>query len=320
MNDINSQLAAIQGELNGGEETEQEVEIEDGQGTEVESEVESEVEDGQGGEELDVDVSWSDGETPTNVSSLAEAIGWTPEDLYDIDVGMGDGKDPIKLGALKDHYETSVKAEATAKADVERLQGELTAATGQGGPQQINQEVMNAKAQVLSIQQQYNGYDWAKAELEDPGEAALLKQKFNEAFNQANGAVQYQQQLQFQNKQNQLQQGLVKLKEIIPAWTDNVVMQADQVKVKALMAEAGYPVQFIEGVDDPIAIGLMHELVQLRAEKTAATETVQRVRKAPKVIKGGKKKPNDHVKRLSDKAKQTGEKGDQIAAVRALLS
>ena len=317
MSDINSQLNDIALEIREGPEEGPEEELEE------ESEEESEGEPEEGPEEESEEGPEEESEevgSPTSVTSLAAAIGWTPEELYDIDVGMGEGKDPVKLGKLKDNYENSVKAEAASAADVVRLQGELTSALGAGGPQQISNELMNAQAQVLSIQQQYNGYNWVKAEQDDPGEAALLKQKFNEAFNQANGAVQQQQQLQHQHQQQRLQQGAKELKGLIPSWSDAAVMQVEQAAIKELMSEAGYPSQFIESIDDPIAISLLRELVQLREEKKTATLNIKKVRKAPIRIKGGKKVPSTNAKSLADRARRTGDKGDQLAAVKALLN
>ncbi|RLD75678.1 MAG: hypothetical protein DRJ15_16630, partial [Bacteroidetes bacterium] len=41
-------------------------------------------------------------ETKYTAASLAEAIGWDTEDIYDVEIGMPDGAEPVKLGELKD--------------------------------------------------------------------------------------------------------------------------------------------------------------------------------------------------------------------------
>jgi len=300
MNDINQQLAAIGDEIREDQQ----------QPEEEQHPEEQQPEEKQPEEEA----------LPTSVSSLAEAIGWSPEELYDIDVSMGDGKDPIKLGALKDQYETAVAEKATATAEVDRLRSEATNAPNTAV---ASQELLQAQANVISIQQQYQNYDWAAAELNDPGQAALLRQKFTESFAHANGQVSRVQQQQQQQRQQQLAQGEVRLIELIPEWKNNETRQAAQTNIKALMSEAGYPTEFINGVDDPIAIALLNELAILRAEKSAAGVAVTKVRKAPRVLKSsGKLKPTSQEKQteLANKARATGDRNDQVAAVKALFN
>ena len=255
----------------------------------------------------------------TTVSGLAEAIGYTPEELYAINIGMGDGEEAISIGAIKDKYQESVRSSKTQKEEIEALKTQVQQANAPGGAASLNSELMQANAEIISIQNQYNGVNWNQVEADDPGQAALLKQKYNEAFGAAQGkASQIQQGIQ-QGQAQRLQQGAVKLRELIPAWSDSAVMDSGQKEIRSLLHDSGYSDQVINGMDDPVAISLMNELVQLRAEKAAGKKAVGQVRKAPKVLKGATKPSTSNADNLASKAKASGSRNDKVAAVRALL-
>lgn len=267
------------------------------------------------------DGSEAEAEEITTVSGLADAIGWSPEELYKINIGMGDGVDPVSLGALKDKFQESERSGKASTAEIERLTAELNTANAPGGNVAMNGELMNANAQLMSIQQQYNSQNWQQLEDDDPGQAALLRQKFNDVYNQTQGTINNIQQGMQANQQQRLAQGAQRLHELIPSWSDSSVMQKGQEAIRGVLTTAGYTDDMINQMDDPIAISLINELVILRSEKAAGTDAVKKVRNAPRVLKGvNKPGKNGNIDALAKKAKVTGDRNDKVAAVRALLS
>ena len=286
---------------------------------------------GDTGDSVDIDDTGDDSgraaedneEEIQTIAQLSDAIGWDAEDLYAMKVGMGEGEDAIPLGKLKDTYREVLKERknlATQLAEQKVLTD--SARSGVQQQQHVSQEMQAAQANLVSIQQQYASHNWMEAEAEDPGAAALLRQKFQEAFNSAqSGVANVENQMQQQQVQ-QLQQAAVKMQQLIPEWSDKDTMTAGQRAVTDLLRGAGYQDDMINAISDPIAVSLMNELVQLRAEKKGATAALQKARVSPKVLKAGGKRVSkvSNADGLAKKARQSGDKHDAVAAVRALLT
>jgi len=265
----------------------------------------------------------SDGDDIKTFAELATAIDVTPEYLYGMEIGMGDNEDAIPLGKLKDIYQDTLRNQTKLQEQLEAQTEQLAQAQkGMLGNQSINNEMQMAQAEMIQLNNQYSSIDWAQYEQDDPGAAALARQKFQEA----NGVAQQrygqaQQQMQ-QQSQAGLQDAAAHLSELIPAWKDETVRAADVGKVKALMREVGYSESAIAGARDYRAIALLHELIGYREQAKAATEAVKQVRNAPKVLTGRGKfqaKKEDETATLTRKARTSGARKDEEKAVKSIL-
>lgn len=259
----------------------------------------------------------------STIAQLSEAIGWDTSDLYSMKVGMGDNQEAIPLGQLKDSYQTTLKEKQALETQLAEQKVLIDGAqSGFQQQQQVSQEMQAAQANLAAIQQQYAGYNWQEAEADDPGQAALMRQKFQEAFNNAQGNIGNIETQQKQYRTQQLQQASVKLHQLIPEWSDNEKMRTGQLAVKELLSGAGYDDSMIGAITDPIAVSLMNELVQLRKEKKGANEAIKKARVSPKVLKAGGKRVSkqNNADALAKKAISSGDKNDEIAAIRALLT
>lgn len=258
------------------------------------------------------------------IAELADAIGWTPEDAYAMKVSMGDNQEAVPLGELKDSYQGAVRDKAALETKVTELQGLVdNAQQGFNQQAQISQQMQEAQANAQAIKLQYTQYNWQEAEANDPGQAALTRQKFNDAYNNAIAQVNQVQAQQTQQASYQLQQAGTKLHQLIPEWNDSEAMKTGQAGIRDLLNTAGYDSNAINTINDPIAISLLNELVMLRKEKASGQEAVKLARKAPKVLKGGgfsRATKNDQSNALIKKARQTHDKRDEFNAVKALLS
>jgi len=223
------------------------------------------------------------------VSSLAEAIGWEPGDLYNLVVPMGDEGEPVTLGAIKDELTQArrdLEVKDTAIKSLEEQAGNVMDMTNMG--QGVSHEMIRAFSQLDNIQHQYQAVDWAAEEQKDPGNAALLRQKFQEAFQQGNQAVQVAQQKMQAHQQQVVGKAAEKMLELMPEWKSVETRRADQGKIRTVMKEYGYSDQIIDGIKDPHAMHMLREFVNMREKlaeyENAGAEAIKKVRKAPKVI------------------------------------
>lgn len=294
------------------EETEEPEVAEDEEGSEDPTEPGEDAEDGEGAEEV------QEVADQYTVSSLAEAIGFTPEEMYDVEVPMGEGIEPMKLGQVKDRIKAAEGENHTLKEELESIKNQV----GEQ-PQMPNMtnEMLEAQANIKALQMEYQQIDWDAAEKNDPGQAALAKQKYQEAFQIAQGQMNQAQQGMYAAQQERLRQAYPVMLEKIPAWKDQDTRRADQAKMKQLMLSEGFHESEVMSIGDPRTMKLIHELMTLR-EKTGALDkatedAVRQVKKAPRVIgSGGRKAPIKKGKQIEElkKRARTAAPGKKAAA------
>ena len=90
------------------------------------------------------------------LNNLAETLEVPVEDLYALNFNMGDGKDPVTLGGLKDFYEANSDLDATRLELKQREQDLQVQAEQSKELPKVSNELMQARAQVLAIQEAYN--------------------------------------------------------------------------------------------------------------------------------------------------------------------
>ena len=275
-------------------------------------------------QEEPTDAEPSDAEDIQTIAQLAKAIDVDADYLYKIKIGMGNDQEPISIGDIKDKYQDQLHNNTKLQAQIDEQATQLESA--QGGVQQ--REQISEQGRVLQLESaklndQYNEIDWAKFEQESPGEASLAKQKFGEAHNNLMNKAREVEHYESQVSQQVLQQSANQLMEMIPAWKDETVRNTEQRQVADLLTGAGYPHEYVAGLADPIAISLVRELVQLRSEKARATASMSKVNKAPRVLKSRGKfaqKPDANFQKARDKARTTGNREDELNAVKMILA
>lgn len=260
------------------------------------------------------------------IASLSEQIEVEPEFLYGVQIPMDGENEPISIGDLKNKYQDVIRERDALSTKVDGMAEEVTnaGAASQFG-QQVSQKMMQAQAHKEAIVLQYQQVDWNKLETDDPGQAALHRQKYQQAFNQAESSIQEAQQAQAQQRQAYMQTATTEMYKIIPEWLDVGVMKSDQDGIRALLLAEGVPNQAIDQISNPIELKMVRELMQLRAEKAAATGAVKKVLAAPKVLKGRgaiKHDKSADVKALKKKlagASPSGRRKSETELARAIL-
>jgi hypothetical protein len=263
-------------------------------------------------------------EEPFNVDSLTKAIDMEVSDFYDVLVPMPDGKDSITIGEMKNTYTQALRDNDALTAKVAEQEQAITNGTTAGAQaQQMSQLELQAQAEMMLVQREFNEVNFDELDASEPGQSALLRQKFQERYNNAQQVLQQAGYVHQQEQQQYVQDAHKKMLEIIPEWNDAEVLKSDQTDMNVAFLEAGYDQQTINSISDPVAMKLMRELVLLRKQKASSAKALQKVRKAPKPLKSNSKRvlpKKDATKTMVSKAKQSGNKHDQLNAVKALLS
>lgn len=263
----------------------------------------------------------------SDLNQLATAIEVEPDYLYNIKIPMADGMEPMSLSELKDGYtEFTRTAEAgqqtleteRAAFEEQKKQAALTIQT----QQQVPQEIMELQVKALTISQQFQSYDWATLEKENPGEAALQKQNMATAYTQATQAYQekvgeYQQGMQKQRQEQNIQQREIMLHNI-PTWKDDSVRVADQTQMRVMLKDYGYSDGDIDNLADARAMKMARDLWQLKARNKKAVETVKKIARLPKSLKPGARANKADISKAKERGKvieqAKGAKTDQEKA------
>jgi len=231
-----------------------------------------------------------------NLNDLATAIEVEPEFLYGIKIPMPGEMDPISLSELKDGY-TQFKRGTTA--DLEVLENERAKfeeykqqQTQQLQTQaQLPQEIVAAQAKAFAIASQFNAYDWESLEKDNPGEAALQKQKlstaYQEAQNEQQGLVAKYQQEQMAEIEKSNQEQRTAMLKTIPEWNDNNLRVKEQDEMRIMLKEYGYSDNDISALADHRAMRLARDLWQFKQKNVKALKTLKKVAKVPKTVKAG---------------------------------
>lgn len=231
------------------------------------------------------------------ITQLAERIEADPEWLYNLKVPVRDGLEPISLSELKDAYQEAAQVRNLRKqVEQEREEVSKEKAQAQEQVQQelqkvsgLSNELIEAQADVKAIVKQYADTDWTSLEQDDPGKAALQRQRMNEAYQSATGRVQqveqtYRSQVTEQMKA-QMQKHGEELRKHLPEWSDETVRKQEFSEMSEALQSYGYTPQEISQVYDHRALRMARDLAKLKSQADTAKKTVAKVRQAPKPLK-----------------------------------
>jgi len=187
----------------------------------------------------------------------------------------------------------------------------------------MSAEMMQAKGYLESIHRMEENTNWKELEELDPTDALLKRDEFRRAKEEVADQIGQLQIKQNDARRAYLQQASTKMVELIPTWKDSAAKEADFSTIITHMVSSGFSEAEAKSVADPRTMFLLKELIDLRAEKSKATTALKKVNKAPKVLSGsrGLTKPNasDETNKMVKKAQQSGNKHDELNAVKSLL-
>ena len=275
-----------QGETQSLEEAAEEVEVselEGGEDEEVEEAAES-------AEEISID-------DIKTIADLAKQIEADPEWLYGLTVSLQDGMPGQTVAELKDAYQDAQRVRGL-RDQLEKERNEVTREREKVQVQVqeeiqrvsgLSEEFIEAQAEVRAIVKQYAETDWTTAEQEDPGTAALKRQRMNEAYQAALSKAESV-KADMQTRTQEMMQGKIresgqKLREAIPEWEDAKVRSEEFQQISDMLEKYGYSKQEISSVYDHRALRMARDLSKLKTQQQKAEETVKKVRNAPKALR-----------------------------------
>ncbi len=250
------------------------------------------------------------------IQQLAEAIEVTGDDMYKVVVPLhGLEQTSISLGEMKDQFISMTKQLAENKTTAVESSNTMNMDIA---AQQIE---IAGSLKIDAIRDEFNAVDWKDLEEFEPAEAVLTRQRLEDRYNNVQHEMQQASLHQQQQRGVRLQTAWTKTLENIPSWSDPQIMKAEAVEMETAMREAGYPEAQLNQVEDPIAMKLLHELITLRREKVTAKQIVKKVKNPPKVLRPSGKivESTSKLDTLVAKAKKSGNKHDEFAAVKELL-
>lgn len=271
----------------------------------------------------------------TDLTALFDGEEVTAEDLYALEVISGDGES-LTVGDLKDHWQNRAAFE-TEKAEfaktreqqakeLEELRSQATAQVGEF--QQLPQELREAEAAILAIRQQAQAYDWKSAEDEDPGAAALTRQKFRDAYDAA--ADRYRQLWgEYTTKKQEAYRSFVatqreKMFERIPEWRDDKVLTQDREAIDKTVAAYGFSKAEIDSIVDPRLSQLLRDFMLLKTKFQNAVNNRNEVRNRGqnRVLRTSHRaRPKARLQSLEERAKRPGaSRSEKHEAQKALLA
>ena len=270
------------------------------------------------------------------VTDLAEELGVDAEVLYGLKFKTDQGEE-FTLGEFKD-----IKQGTAAKSMVderkkfdEYMDGErkkFMAERDQIMAQtqmavHAPEEVMALKAEMSGVMRQYQQTDWAALEKQDAGQAANLKMKFQEAYNELEGKLNVASQQAALAQQKQMQEynlaAEAEFNKRVPEWGDAQVREREFGLIKDVSGHYGFSEQELMQTRDPRLKHLLRDFAVLREQVNAAKQNAKEVVSKPNpVLRRGaiaSRRRGGRVDDMVNRAKQTGDKHDQHNAVGALL-
>lgn len=303
------------------QEIDQEVDtIEENDEVEEES---AEIEDDTTAEERDVET----------INELAQFLEVDEAQLYDIQIPMGDGLDPISIGSLKDGYTEIERQKVQLQNDRAALNSQVEQykqnVQNQQQMPEMNEEMMQSAVQMEMIKQQYAATDWEALEESDPTKAMLYQQKLERAFTMAQ-----QNQSEIIAKQQQIQKdNMDKIKAVsrneilnkIPEWKNPQVFQKEGDLIAGILQKYGYTPNEIENVYDPRLSVILRDFMKLKIKADKADTTIKKLRITPKKLPGSAPKTkkmlkNAKLKKTMNEAMNSKNIKDKVSAVSDLLN
>ena len=243
-------------------------------------------------------------------------------DVYQLSVPLGEELGDESISELKDFRVQN--ADIVAKRqELEDKEKDLVEREDQfRDVPKVSNELMQARAKVMSIQDQYNNTNWDELRVQNVAEWTARQQEFQMAFS----AAKQEEQLATQTVETQAQQARQfaqdRLFEAMPELKDETARQEAGIRVQKFASRYGFTARDIANIDNP---NLMRLLIDVSKLDVAKEQAKQKMRdKTPKTAKPGKTKPIASTRKVSlDKLKQramTGSKKDRDKFIDALLT
>lgn len=277
----------------------------------------------------------SDDEIVT-IASLAADLEIEPGQLYGMRIPV-DGHDPLSIGELKDIAQQKMQSTEeveTVKNDLAERQAELERKEAQLAAQAENvapQELVKAEAELARAYSEFAAIDWPALEAQNPGEAALRRQKLMEQYQIATyNRDQITQRMETtrqeihsqreQAAQQQQARAVQQLTSLIPEWRDEAVYKREREHMVNALVAQGVAEQTVRTINDPTLVKFLRDTWKMRDKIDEAKAKIEppKVLKAAATRQAGRGKAQAE-KRFLDKAAKSKDQRVKDEAARLLI-
>lgn len=260
-------------------------------------------------------------------SDLAKMLG-VEESVLDLDEDgtvklktRVDGKEgAAKLAEMLKSYqlEGHVNKKSMELSEREKaLQARAQAAEQQFAQRlQYAEGLTNVAAQELM--REFQSIDWNALEQHDAGQAALLRQKFQERQAQLRGVLHnieqnksHMQQQFMAHSQEQLMQEAQRLPSLIPEWKDEQTANKERAEIRDWAIKAGFQPQEVDTITRADLVAVLRKAMLHDKLQQSKPEIEKKVRLAPKLVKPGQPSSNsqsDKLQSIRQSIKKSGGK------------
>ena len=272
-------------------------------------------------EEVNQEAETQTDEDISTLNKLAETLDIPIEDMYALNFNMPNG-DPVSLGGLKDFYEQNTDLEAS-RQEIENERSKLQ--TEKDKLREVppaSQEHIEALAQVRMIEGEWQQLETSGLKQTDAGQYSARAIELQNKYSQATGILNNIQQIIEGKRSERVAEHQRELHKLVPELKEEATRQVAVQRVTKMFDHYGLSHELLGAIDDHHAMHLLLDMSKLFEQK--GNYKSKRVDTAPKVLKPQAVRNSEagraaSLKRLTEKARKSGERADQTAAVSALL-
>jgi hypothetical protein len=255
------------------------------------------------------------------INDLADELDFGIDYLYGMHLKMPRGLESQSLGELKNFYSENhdIVAQreqiAEQQADIQKQSEEL-----QSIPKTTNQ-LIRAKAETQAVELNFKQVNWEELRATNAGEYAALQADFQIKWNNAKAAEsEAERGVDSHLKQLKVMEQR-KLFDAMPELKDETVRSEAAVVLNTFVAKYGISATEIGNLADSRYMRMMLDVSKIaQAAESVKTKKVEQVSKLQKPTRN-KSEPlsKAKLKKSIERAKATGKRSDQVAAVSELL-
>jgi hypothetical protein len=256
----------------------------------------------------------ADQQPQLTTSDLAKMLG-VDEDVLDLSEDgtvklktKVDGKDDApKLADLLKTYQIQGHAENRVREVAK--QEEALRVREQEVQQQFTQRLQYAESLVnvaaQDLMREFQSVNWPALEQQDPGTAALMRQKFQERQQSLRGVLQQVEQnksqltqREAQNRQQMVAKEAEKLVSLVPEWKDSSVAEKERAEIRKWATESGFEAGELENFVLAHHVSVMRKAMKYDQQQKMRPAIEAQVRTAPKLVKPGQPAQNTQGQKL----------------------
>jgi hypothetical protein len=229
-------------------------------------------------------------------------------------------QDLIKSYQLQEHVDKKSRETAEREKAFQVKQQEAE----QQFAQRIQYAEGLANIAAQQLMQEFQSVDWKALEAQDPGTAALWRQKFQEKQAHLRGVFHNIQQERANTQaktdastRESLQKEAERLPMLIPEWKDAALATKERAEIRDWAIKAGYEPSEIDGISKAHHVAMLRKAMLADRLQSQKAEVENKVRKAPVLVKPGQPAQNtqsQNLQNLKTAVRKSGGKGGSVAA------